>query len=101
MEITNEAKKMLEEVMEANKCDCLKAELQTSCCGSSLGFGLGKLENTDEPVVINGVQVLMGEGVMERAETITITVENGEIGIKDAAESGCSSSGCSSSGCSC
>lgn len=97
MEITNEAKKMLEEVMAANDCDCLKAELQTSCCGSSLGFNLGKLEATDKPVTINGVQVLMSEDAMERAEVITIAEDNGELVIKDATPA----SSCSSSGCSC
>lgn len=95
MEITNEAKKMLEEVLAANDCNCLKAELKTSCCGSSLGFSLGKLESTDKPVDVNGVQVLMGEGVMERAEAITIAEDNGELVVKDETPSSCSS------GCSC
>lgn len=89
MRITNEAKKMLEEILASNDCDCLKAKLQKSCCGTSLVFSLAKLENGDEPISINGISVLMEDDAKKRAETVTITVENGELVIQDEASSGC------------
>ncbi|SKB00670.1 hypothetical protein SAMN05443428_1468 [Caloramator quimbayensis] len=89
MKITNEAKKMLEEIFSSNDCDCLKAILQKSCCGTSLVFNLAKLKDGDEPTSINGISVLMEDDVKKRAETITITVENGELAIQDEASSGC------------
>lgn len=89
MIITDEAKKILEEAFVSNDCDCLKATLQKSCCGTSLVFYLGKLEDGDEAVSINGISVLMEDDVRKRAESVTITVENGELAIHDDASSGC------------
>ncbi|MCK9340210.1 MAG: hypothetical protein M0P37_00460 [Synergistaceae bacterium] len=89
MKITNEAKTMLEGAFASNDCDCLKAVLQKSCCGTSLVFNLAKLEEGDEPTTINGISMLMEDDTMERAETVTITVENGELAIQDEASSGC------------
>ncbi len=89
MKITNEAKTMLEEVFASDDCNCLKAELQKSCCGTSLVFSLAKLADGDEPVSVNGISVLMGDDAKERAEAVTITVENGELAIQDEASSGC------------
>ncbi|GAU79917.1 hypothetical protein [Fusibacter sp. 3D3] len=89
MKITNEAKTMLEGAFGSNDCDCLKAVLQKSCCGTSLVFNLAKLEDGDEPTSINGISVLMEDDVKERSDTVTITVENGELAIQDEASSGC------------
>ena len=89
MKITDEAKKILEEVLESNNCDCLKATLQKSCCGTSLAFSLSKLEDGDEPTSINGISVLMEDEVEKRAQNVTITVENGELAIQDEQSSGC------------
>jgi len=89
MKITNDAKTMLQEVLTSNNCDCLKAMLQQSCCGTSLVFNMAKLEEGNEPTSINGIAVLMEEDVKQRAETVTIAVENGELAILDEASSGC------------
>lgn len=89
MKITNEAKTIIEEVFAANDCDCIKATLQETCCSTTVAFNLGKLEDGDESTSINGIPVLMEDEVKERAETVTITVENGELAIQDEASSGC------------
>ncbi len=89
MKITNEAKTMLQEVFASNDSNCLKATLQKSCCGTSLLFRMGKIEDGDEPISINGISVLMGKDVKERAEAVTITVEKGELAINDEAASSC------------
>lgn len=89
MKITNDAKKMLEEIFASNEGKCLKGSLQQSCCGTSLIFNLAKLEDGDDPDSINGISVLMEDSVKERAENITIAVKNGELTIQDATPSGC------------
>lgn len=89
MKITNEAKKMLEGIFASNDCNCLKAMVQKSCCGTSLVFNLAKLEEGDEPTTINGISVLMEDDTMERAEAVTITVKNDELAILDEAASSC------------
>jgi len=85
MKITDEAKTTLEEAFASNNSDCLKAMVQQSCCGSALAFSLGKLEEGDEPTTINGIPILMDDAAKEKAETITIAVQNGELVIQDEA----------------
>ena len=89
MEITNEAKIMLEDLFKSNGGDSLKAMLKNSCCGSSVVFSIVKKEDNEEPVLVNDVPVIMGEGVSERAETVIMTVENGELSITDSKASSC------------
>lgn len=89
MKITEEAKSMLTELLSSNDCDCVKASLQESCCGTSLVLSVIKLQEGDTPVSVNGVPVLMSEEATNRAESVTITVENGDLVILDGASSGC------------
>lgn len=89
MKITDEAKAMLQELFASNDSNCLKAMLQKSCCGTSLAFNLAKLEEGDEYTSINGISVLMDDDAKKRAESVTITVENGELSIHDEASSCC------------
>ena len=89
MKITNEAKTMLEGLFVSNDSDCLKAKLQKSCCGTSLVFNLAKLETGVAPTLVNGIAVVMEDDVKERAESVTITVEKGELAVQDEAASSC------------
>lgn len=89
MKITDEAKAIINETLAKNECDCLKAMLQKSCCGTSVYISLTKLKPGDEPVSINGVPVMMDNEVKERAETITLATENGKLIIKDDKPSCC------------
>ncbi len=87
MKITEEAKSMLTETLVSNECDCLKAALQQSCCGTSLVFNLAKLKEGEKPILINGINVMMDDKAKLRADTVTIAVENGELIIQDDAPS--------------
>lgn len=90
MIILDEAKSILVKELKSNGCDCLKASLQKSCCGTSLVFSMTKLASNDKPVSVNGVFVLMDDKTQARAESVTISVKNGELNIQDdAASSGC------------
>lgn len=88
MKITDEAKKIMEEILVSNECDSLKVMIQKSCCGTSLYFTTTKLEEGDKPVTINGISVLMDKEVEERAEKVTLATENGKIIIQDEEASG-------------
>lgn len=89
MKITEEARSILTEELISNECDCLKASLQKSCCGTSLIFNMIKLKANEKPVSVDGVPVMMDDKARERAETVTIAIENGELIIQDEAASCC------------
>jgi len=90
MKITDEAKVILIKELKSNDCDCLKASLQKSCCGTSLVFSMIKSDPIDKPISVNEISVLMDDKTQARAETVTILVENKELIIQDSAKS----SGC-------
>ena len=89
MKITKEAKTIITEALKSNDCDCLQAKLQQSCCGTSLVFNLTKLEAGQTPITVDGVSVLMDNNTQERANTVTIAVEDGKLVIHDDKPSCC------------
>lgn len=89
MKITEEAGSILKQAFLSNNCDCLKASLQKSCCGTSLVFNLTKLKAGDKSVSIDGIPVMMDSKTQERAKTVTIAVDNGELIIQDEEASSC------------
>lgn len=89
MKITDEARSLISDELVANDYDCLQVTLVPSCCGTSLNFELAKLSQDDKTVSINGISVLMDNETHERAETVTLAVENGELVIEDDAPSCC------------
>lgn len=94
MIITDEAKEIILQGLEANDSDCLRATLQQSCCGSSVSFSLASLTSEDKAEIINGLPVIMDEEIVKRVELVTLYAEDGELLFKDDAPSSCSS--CSS-----
>ena len=89
MEITNEAQILINKLLKSNDVDTLKVTLQKSCCSSSLAFNMIRKEEKDETITINNVQVLINEETINRAKTITITVKDGELLLKDSASCSC------------
>ena len=89
MKITEEAKTIITEALKSNDCDCLQAKLQRSCCGTSLVFNLTKLEAGQTPITVDGVSVLMDNNTQERANTVTVAVEDGKLVIHDDKPSCC------------
>ena len=89
MEITDEAKLIITEALDSNDCDCLLITQLESCCGTSLNFGLAKLNEDDKSVSINGISVMMDSQTQERAKEVTLTAEDGELVIDDDAPSCC------------
>ena len=83
MRITDEAKALIEEVMVSNNYDCLAVMLEESCRGTSFDFALGTLEEGDEPVLVNGIPVMMDAKAQEMTENVILTVEDGELVIRD------------------
>lgn len=83
MQITNEAKKALESELSSNGCNCLKATMQRSCCGSSLMFTLDKLAYGQQAEVINGISVIFDGDAKASAESVLMDVQNGEIVVRN------------------
>lgn len=83
MRITDEAKVLIEEALVSNNYDCLAVMLEESCCGTSFNFGLGTLEEEDEPIIINGIAVMMDAKAQARTENVTLAVEDGELVVQD------------------
>ncbi|WP_303870074.1 hypothetical protein [Acetobacterium wieringae] len=91
MIITDEAKVVLEEMLKENGQDSLQATLQQGCCGSSLYFTLTNKKAGDQPVIVNGINVLMeGEAVL-KTNTVTLKInDEGKLFVEDTAQaSGC------------
>lgn len=90
LKISDEAKSILTEMLAENDCDCLFVSLQPSCCGTSLDFSLTKKEAKDQPIIINGISVLIDEASKARTENVMLSTENGELVILgDTARSCC------------
>jgi hypothetical protein len=90
MRITDEATKLLENLLVSNGFDSLRASMQKTCCGTSLVFTMAKLEAGENPTSVDGISVVFENAdVLERASTVTITVENGELTVQDEVPSGC------------
>lgn len=93
MKITDEAKVLLEKAMAENNFDCVMAGLEYGCCSgeSNIVFGLGNVEDGDLVYDINGVKCVMETETYERAQSVTIYVENDELMFldEDAHDCGC------------
>lgn len=91
MIITDEAKVVLEEMLKENGQDSLQASLQQGCCGTSLYFTFTNKKADEQPVVVNGINVLMEGEAVFKTNTVTIKVDyNGKLVVEDSAQaSGC------------
>ncbi len=91
MIITDEAKVVLEEMLKENGQDALQASLQQGCCGTSLYFTFTNKKADDQPVIVNGINVLMeGEAVLKTSTVTLKTDDEGKLLVEDSAQaSGC------------
>ena len=84
MQITDEARDILLGVIQANGKDALLVTEKPSSCGhTSLLISLASRKETDLPVLINQVSVLMDAQVATRAETVTLSTRDGRLVILD------------------
>lgn len=83
MRISDEAQTLIKKALDSSDYDSLAVVLKDSCCGTTVDFWLGNLEEGDEPEIINGIPVMMDAQVKERTENVILTVENGELVVRD------------------
>lgn len=93
LQVTNEAKKMLNQSMKNHNCDCLRVFTQPGCCGVSLKFALDQKKSDELSTSINGVPVIMNQETEQQTDSLTINVVDGGLVI-DGGGCGCGSSGC-------
>lgn len=89
MIITDEAKVVLEEMLKENGQDSLQASLQQGCCGTSLYFSFTNKKADEQPVIVNGINVLMEGEAVFKTNTVTIKVDsNDKLVVEDTNQSG-------------
>lgn len=89
MIITDEAKVVLTEMLKENGQDSLQASLQQGCCGTSLYFSFANKKADEQPVNVNGINVLMEGEAVFKTSTVTIKVDsNGKLVVEDTNQSG-------------
>lgn len=91
MRITDNAKVVLQKVLVENNRDCLWVGLQETCCGTSISVALALAADDDKLVEINGIPVIMMPDAIERAESIEIDEQNGQLFFNDSKAADCSS----------
>ena len=83
MNISEQAKKYIQQAMKDNNVSTLRFYGIAGCCGVNLGVALQEAEENDSIEQINGVQVAIHPDVKDQLEGATVDVEeeNGEMGI--------------------
>lgn len=81
MEITNEAKTVLQTLMEENKVDHVRVAYEgMGCCAPQVGLGLSQPEEKDQVENINDIQVAVDERVLEFVQVVKLDVQDNEEG---------------------
>lgn len=89
MIITDEAKVVLADMLKENGQDSLQASLQQGCCGTSLYFSFTNKKADEQPVIVNGINVLMEGEAVFKTNTVTIKVDsNDKLVVEDTNQSG-------------
>ena len=83
MNITEQAKEYIQQVMQEKQISTLRFFGIQGCCGVNLGVALQEAEENDVLEQINGSTIAIQVEVKEQLNNITIDVEdeNGEKGI--------------------
>lgn len=83
MDISNEGKAYLMQVIEESDIKTLRFYGIEGCCNINLGVGLEEAKPTDLVSIIEGIQVAIDPLVKEHLEDVTIHAEeqDGEIGL--------------------
>lgn len=79
MKITEEAKNVLNQVLEENNADGLLVSLQETCCGKSPVFQIAVFDENDPIEEIDGIKVSAGEDEKTVVEDMVIDLVNGEL----------------------
>ncbi|MFO1441846.1 Fe-S cluster assembly protein HesB [Bacillus sp. Bva_UNVM-123] len=83
MNISEQAKKYIQQAMKDNNVSTLRFYGIAGCCGVNLGVALQDAEEKDFVEQINGIQVAIHPDVKSQLAGVTVDVEeeNGEMGI--------------------
>lgn len=103
MIITDDAKRILEEMFVENNADCLIGHAMEDVCGVSMAFSFGKTtpEDTD-PILVNGIKVFYVDDLSKtKSNDITLDLVNGHLHAFDANPPVSSGCGCGGGGCGC
>jgi Fe-S cluster assembly iron-binding protein IscA len=89
MKITDEAKKIVEEVLKENNCNALLVSIVGGCCGSSINLALANAKEDDEISDVNGISVIYDQEAVQRTGLVILDVQKGKLFLKDDQASNC------------
>lgn len=89
MKISDEAKKVVEEVLLENKCNALLVRVVGGCCGSSINLALANAKEDDEVSDVNGISVIYDKEAIERTDSVVLDVRQGKLFLMDDQASNC------------
>ena len=83
MEITNQAKLLIQSALEDANANAVRVKASHSCCGTNLQFELTTLISGEPAEIINGLSVLMDVETQKQTESVTIDAEKGQLKLID------------------
>ncbi|WP_317854784.1 hypothetical protein [Chakrabartyella piscis] len=92
MKITESAKEVIMNILEANGAAALTMFTQSSCCGNSLGFEMVGVIEEEQPEMIDGVPVFMDDETKAWTGEVTIDADGGKLTLINP-NSGCAGCG--------
>lgn len=83
LQITESAKKLIQEAMTSQKCDTLKMSLERSCCGTSIRLDLVNASDGDHTMNLDGIQVMMDDATKDWTDEKLFDTQNGRLVIQN------------------
>ena len=81
MEITNQAKEFIEQVMKENNASTIRVVFGgMGWGGPKLGLALAEAEETDKLETVNGIQVAIEEVIANEVANLTLDLQEGPSG---------------------
>lgn len=89
MQITDAAKKIINDALEKEQCNGIRLHTTSSCCGKSLNFELVEIGIDEKAESINGLSVLMVDDTRMCTGTVTVDADGEKLTLINS-ESCCS-----------
>lgn len=89
MNITDNAKALLQAALQQENADGIRLRTKRSCCGTSLQFELVTIPQGEPAETINSLAVLMDEETRAWTQTIVADAQGGRLTLYDSAAACC------------
>ncbi len=83
MQITDQAKELVEKVLSENNASALCVQVVAGCCGPSVSLTIANPKADQEFVEVNGVKVLYVNDALAQTESVVLTEREGQLYLDD------------------